>query len=211
MRRPAHWAAWTASATRWRLLAWIPEDWTPNVSHRSSRVQWCWSVAGPHGIGKQQSRAGTSGHDGKESQATVPSRPGPRALEHGRRGFEPYPTLPRAGGPRQRCRRRLGQASPCGRVGPTLPGLTNVILAGHATTVPDRAVLIGSLRTITDNTTVAVSCDDPCFLRVTIPADLALQAGGRGFESHHLHHYRKVPAQKGCRRPLTRLTGARCP
>jgi hypothetical protein len=39
----------------------------------------------------------------------------------------------------------------------------------------------------------------------------ALQAGGRGFESHHLHHQHEVPAQHRYRRPLTRLTGARCP
>jgi hypothetical protein len=39
----------------------------------------------------------------------------------------------------------------------------------------------------------------------------ALQAEGRGFESHHLHHHHKAPAQQGRRRPLTRLTGARCP
>ena len=48
------------------------------------------------------------------------------------------------------------------------------------------------------------------FPKVTIPPDLALQAGGRGFESHHLHHHRNRPAQQGCRRPLTWLTEAGC-
>ena len=38
----------------------------------------------------------------------------------------------------------------------------------------------------------------------------ALGAGGRRFKSGRPDHQHEPPAQQGCRRPLTRLTGARC-
>jgi hypothetical protein len=65
--------------------------------------------------------------------------------------------------------------------------------------------------------------DDTLTMRFPLTADLrfrcvacrlvldTLLAGGRWFESHHLHHQHKLPAQQGYRRPRTRLTGARCP
>ena len=39
----------------------------------------------------------------------------------------------------------------------------------------------------------------------------ALGAGGRRFKSGRPDHQHEPPAQQGCRRPLTRLTGAPCP
>ena len=41
---------------------------------------------------------------------------------------------------------------------PTLPGLTNVILAGRATTVPFTTDASGHMRTPTDNPTAAMTC-----------------------------------------------------
>ncbi|HEY2957087.1 MAG TPA: hypothetical protein VGM21_02600 [Actinomycetota bacterium] len=44
----------------------------------------------------------------------------------------------------------------------TQPGLTNVVLAGRATTVPFTAVLAGPQPTITDNPTVTSTCAVSC-------------------------------------------------
>jgi hypothetical protein len=88
---------------------------------------------------------------------------------------------------------------------------TNVALTGRATTVPFTTDTSGCKRTPTDNLTAAMTCAVRCLAQVATLPDLALQAGGRGFESPHLHHQHERPAQQGCRRPLTRLTGARYP
>jgi hypothetical protein len=68
---------------------------------------------------------------------------GPAALanEAGVAGVEPHPAV---------------------ELVPTLPGPTNVVLAGRATTVPFTAVLTGPERTITGNATAASTCAVPC-------------------------------------------------
>jgi hypothetical protein len=73
-----------------------------------------WSVLGPRGIENHRLLPGT----GMKNRR--PDRP--RGQDHGRwstdsAGSNPTRPLPRAGGPRQRCRHRRCRASPCSRVG----------------------------------------------------------------------------------------------
>jgi hypothetical protein len=77
-----------------------------------------------------------------------------------------------------------------------------------------RATHSGPYRSPADNHGQRRSSIDLCSFtspQVTIEADLALGAGGRRFKSGRPDHQHEPPAQQGCRRPLTRLTGARCP
>jgi len=51
---------------------------------------------------------------------------------------------------------------PAAELGPPQPGLTNVVLASRATTVPFTAVLAGAQRTITDYATATSTCAVSC-------------------------------------------------
>jgi hypothetical protein len=88
--------------------------------------------------------------------------------------------------------------------------LTIIVLVGRATTVLFTAVLAGLQRTITDSATATPDLRRPLTSQVTNQADLAWEQGSP-VQSGRPDHQHEPPAQQGCRRPLTRLTGARCP
>ena len=102
----------------------------------------------------------TSGHYGTvEPQVTGRARSRPRPPE----------TSPAPGSnPHPRCRGPAALANEAGvarvephpavELVPTLPGSTNVVLAGRATTVPFTAVLTGPERTATDNAIATLTC-----------------------------------------------------
>jgi hypothetical protein len=88
--------------------------------------------------------------------------------------------------------------------------LTIIVLVGRATTVLFTAVLAGLQRTITDSATATPDLRRPLTSQVTNQADLASEQGSP-VQSGRPDHQHEPPAQQGRRRPLTRLTGARCP
>jgi hypothetical protein len=85
-----------------------------------------------------------------------------------------------------------------------------VVLTGRATSLPFTAVMTGPQRTITDNVMAASTCT-PHRLRRSRCRPIRLWEQGSPVQIRPSRPPARTPAQHGCRCPLTRRTGARCP